>query len=74
MHWISAYLRDYGDYIPNGEAEFRAEALLGLAGWRGELPSIVATNLRLFAAQHATRDEFLLACREAGLNMGGRLG
>jgi hypothetical protein len=74
MHWSSAYLRDYGAAILQGDAEFRAEALLGLAGWRGELSPIVADKMRLIAAQHATREGFLLACREAGLTMGGSLG
>jgi hypothetical protein len=74
MHWSSAYLRDYGGAVLHGDAEFRAEALLGLAGWRGELPPIVADQVRLIASQHATREGFLRACREAGLTMGGSLG
>jgi hypothetical protein len=74
MHWSSTYLRDYGDAIFQGDAEFRAEALLGLAGWRGELPAIVASKVRMIAAQYASRDEFLKACREAGLNMGDSIG
>jgi hypothetical protein len=74
IHWSSAYLRDYSSAILQGDAEFRAEALLGLAGWRGELPPIVADKVRLIAAQHATREGFLQAYREAGLTMGGSLG
>jgi hypothetical protein len=70
MHWSSAYLQDYGGIVLQGNAEFRTEAMLGLAGWRGELPPIVADKLRLIAAQHATREGFLRACREAGLAMG----
>lgn len=73
MHWIHAYVRDYGDSIYHGAAEFSAEALLRLAGWNGDLPPIVASKMRAIAAQHATRDEFLRACREAGLTMGESL-
>ncbi|MGW4461362.1 hypothetical protein [Micromonospora sp. NPDC004704] len=70
MHWIAMYLREYDNVVPHGDAEYRAEALLRLAGWRAELPPVVATKLRTLAAMYSTREKFLRAAREAGLNMG----
>ncbi|MFI5912359.1 hypothetical protein [Dactylosporangium sp. NPDC051541] len=70
MHWIGRYISEYGDFVEHGDAEFRAEALVRLAGWRGELPPAVATKLRALAAMHATREEFVRAGRAAGLTMG----
>ncbi|GAB3795571.1 hypothetical protein [Micromonospora zhanjiangensis] len=70
MHWIGRYIAEYGDFVEHGRAEFQAEALIRLAGWRGELPPVVATKLRTLAAMYPTREEFIRACQEANLRMG----
>jgi hypothetical protein len=70
MHWISQYLDEYGDAVAHGDAEYRAQALLRLAGWTGELPPVLAGRLRSLAAMHRSREDFLRAARKAGLSMG----
>lgn len=67
LNSVHDYLERYGERIMHGEAEFNAEALIRLAGWRGELPPEMAYMLRLQAAQHPTKDGFMVAMRSQGL-------
>ena len=46
LNYLDDYLTRYGDKILHGEAEFKAEALIRLAGWRGELTDKQARELR----------------------------
>jgi hypothetical protein len=64
---IYDYLNRYGERIMHGEAEFNVEALIRLAGWRGELPKELAYRLRLLVAQHPVREPFIAAAQEQGL-------
>lgn len=62
---IHEYLERYGDRILHGDAEYRVEGLIRLAGWRYELTPEQAAELRLAAAQAGeSRDGFLKAVRK----------
>jgi hypothetical protein len=63
---IHDYLERYGDRILHGDAEFRAEGLIRLAGWRYELTTEEATRLRYVLAKsgEADRERFLAALRD----------
>lgn len=52
LNYLDDYLTRYGDRILHGEAEFKAEALIRLAGWRGELTEEQARELRWRARRH----------------------
>jgi hypothetical protein len=67
LNWIREYVDRYGERIMQGEAEFNAEALIRLAGWRGELPKALAYQLRLLAVQHPARESFIAAARAQGV-------
>jgi hypothetical protein len=58
---IHEYLERFGDRIMQGDAEFRAEGLIRLAGWSHEFDSIQARRLRLAygASGNNDRDSFL---------------
>jgi hypothetical protein len=60
---IHEYLESYGDRILHGDAEFRAEGLIRLAGWSSELNAEEARRLRLTLATTGEhdRDAFLKA-------------
>ena len=60
---IHDYLERYGDRILHGDAEFRAEGLIRLAGWTYELTTEETTRLRFAVAKvgHIDRDRFLRA-------------
>ncbi|MCL4554356.1 MAG: hypothetical protein M1565_04375 [Actinobacteria bacterium] len=53
LNYLDDYLTRYGDRILHGEAEFNAEALIRLAGWRGELSEQQARELRWKARRRA---------------------
>lgn len=53
---IHDYLERYGDRILHGDAEFRAEGLIRLAGWRDDLTADQATRLRLVLAKVGEHD------------------
>jgi hypothetical protein len=63
---IQEYLERYGDRILHGDAEFRAEGLIRLAGWSGELTPEQATRLRYVLAKsgEADRRRFLSMLRK----------
>jgi hypothetical protein len=63
---IQEYLERYGDRILHGDAEFRAEGLIRLAGWSYELPPEEATRLRYVLAKsgEADRGKFLSVLRK----------
>jgi hypothetical protein len=69
---IHDYLERYGDRILHGDAEFRVEGLIRLAGWSYELSPTEATRLRYVLARSGdeSRASFLalLAQNEAGAN------
>lgn len=46
LNYLDDYMTRYGDKIMHGEAEYKAEALIRLAGWRGELTEKQARELR----------------------------
>jgi hypothetical protein len=46
LTYLDDYMVRYGDKILHGEAEFKAEALIRLAGWRGDLTEKQARELR----------------------------
>ncbi|MFZ1154804.1 MAG: hypothetical protein WAN93_07870 [Solirubrobacteraceae bacterium] len=48
---LSRYSEQYGRSILHGTAEYNAEALIGLAGWSGELTSEQTRDLRFTLAQ-----------------------
>ena len=52
LNYLDDYMTRYGDKILHGEAEFKAEALIRLAGWRGELTEKQARELRWRARRH----------------------
>lgn len=55
LNYLDDYLTRYGDKILHGEAEFKAEALIRLAGWRGELTEKQARELRWRARRQQER-------------------
>lgn len=57
LNYLDDYLTRYGDKILHGEAEFKAEALIRLAGWRGELTEKQARELRFKARRWQARIE-----------------
>ena len=63
---IHDYLEQYGDRILHGDAEFRAEGLIRLAGWRHDLSAQEATRLRYVVAKsgEADRERFLAALHD----------
>ena len=63
---IHDYLERYGDRILHGDAEFRVEGLIRLAGWRHELTAEEGTRLRYVLAKtgEADRERFLAALRD----------
>lgn len=62
---IHDYLERYGDRILQGDAEFRAEGLIRLAGWRYELTEEAITRLRYVLAKSGELDRkrFLAAVK-----------
>ena len=56
LNYLDDYMTRYGDRILHGEAEFKAEALIRLAGWRGELTEKQARELRWKARRHKKGD------------------
>ncbi len=62
-------LERYGERIFHGQAEFRAEGLIRLAGWSYELSSDEATRLRSALAKAGERDRkrFLKEARAKGI-------
>jgi hypothetical protein len=61
---IHEYLERFGDRILHGDAEFRAEGLVRLAGWRGELNEDEIRRLRyLLERSGGERDPFLTLVR-----------
>ena len=63
---IHEYLERYGDRILHGDAEYRAEGLIRLAGWSYELTPEQAAELRLVAARVGdSRDGFVKALRKS---------
>ncbi len=62
---IHDYLERYGDRILHGDAEFRAEGLIRLAGWRHDLSGEEAIRLRYELAKsgESDRERFLTAWR-----------
>jgi hypothetical protein len=65
---IHDYLDLYGDRILHGDAEFRVEGLIRLAGWRHELTAEGAAQLRLGLTKSGSsdRDAFLREVLRAG--------
>lgn len=63
---IHEYLERYGDRILHGDAEFRVEGLIRLAGWSHDLPPEQATRLRYVLARsgEADRSRFLAMLRK----------
>jgi len=59
LNYLDDYLTRYGERILHGEAEFNAEALVRLAGWKGELSEKHARELRW----KARREEMTLSNR-----------
>jgi len=57
LNYLDDYLTRYGDKILHGEAEFKAEALIRLAGWRGELTEKQARELRWKARRRQAQDD-----------------
>lgn len=57
LNYLDDYLTRYGDKILHGEAEFKAEALIRLAGWRGELTEKQARELRWKACRRQAQDD-----------------
>ena len=64
---IHEYLERYGDRILHGEAEYRVEGLIGLAGWSHDLPPDDAARLRYVLAKsgEADRKRFLSMLRKS---------
>jgi hypothetical protein len=64
---IHDYLERYGDRILHGDAEFRVEGLMRLAGWRSELTEDASTRLRYALARSGEidRERFLDTLRGA---------
>ena len=56
---IHEYVEQWGTPILHGEAEFNVEALIRLAGWRGEVPGTLANQLRLLRQQYPDRAPFV---------------
>jgi hypothetical protein len=53
---IHRYLEQYGQRIMHGDAEFRAEGLIRLAGWTSEVTPHEATTLRMLLASVQEHD------------------
>ncbi len=64
---IHEYLERYGDRILHGEAEYRVEGLIRLAGWSHDLPPDDAARLRYVLAKsgEADRKRFLSMLRKS---------
>lgn len=63
---IHEYLERYGDRILHGDAEYRVEGLIRLAGWNYELTPDQAAELRLTAARIGeSRESFLKMLRKS---------
>ncbi len=63
---IHEYLESYGDRILHGEAEYRVEGLIRLAGWRYEFTPEQAVEIRLaIAASGENRVAFLATVRKS---------
>ena len=69
---IHDYLDHYGERILHGDAEFRAEGLIRLAGWSYELTPEEATRLRFLLAKvgETNRDRFLREAKKARVECG----
>jgi hypothetical protein len=68
---IHEYLERYGDRILHGDAEYRVEGLIRLAGWSYELSPEQAAELRLVAARAGeSRDDFVEALRRSRMGEG----
>lgn len=63
---IHEYLERYGDRILHGDAEYRVEGLIRLAGWSYEISPAQAAELRLVAARTGEqRNGFVDALRKS---------